>query len=55
MQASCYVLLIVFAYCIYWLYEKFFRLVYYGGKFEGPTAYPIIGNSYMFLNKTPTG
>lgn len=55
MQLSLFVLLASSAYCVFWLYKKFFRLIYCGSKFPGPTAYPLIGNSYMFFNKNPTG
>ena len=55
MYLTYYPLIVFIAYGIFWLYQKFYRLIYLGSKFDGPTAYPIIGTAYLFYNKTSTG
>ncbi|XP_052865272.1 cytochrome P450 4d1-like [Anopheles cruzii] len=35
------------------LYQVFGEMLRYAGKFAGPTAYPLIGNGHLFINKSP--
>ncbi|XP_055604873.1 cytochrome P450 4d1-like isoform X2 [Uranotaenia lowii] len=37
---------------IWFLYQRFGNLIYYGEKLPGPPAYPLIGNGGRFLNKS---
>ncbi|XP_058116997.1 uncharacterized protein LOC131284572 [Anopheles ziemanni] len=37
----------------YGLFRRFGEMLRHAGKLGGPTAYPLIGNGLLFLNKTP--
>lgn len=37
------------------IYQKFADQVYYGAKIGGPKGYPLVGNAFRFINKSPPG
>lgn len=37
------------------IYQKFANQLHYGGKIGGPKGYPLVGNAFRFINKSPPG
>lgn len=37
------------------VYQKFANQLYYGAKIGGPKCYPLVGNAFRFINKSPPG
>lgn len=35
------------------VYQKFANQLYYGAKIGGPKCYPLVGNAFRFINKSP--
>lgn len=40
---------------IWWTVANFGSALRYAGKLGGPVAYPLVGNGFLFINKTPAG